>query len=367
METLPNSPQIVHVGLPEKNPQLITKLDEGIIANRLVERNEFINKQKKHLTSFTDVEQLVVARADQFVYEYCNRKLADLGLPPSSENNIPKPIYVKKMPSKNMVGGFSPRYGLIVVDANPQRRDLLVTSSAIMHESSHALAKTKNYLFWEEKKGQPASLELTETVGMPSIVKKKAKALLIEEGLAGMDTADFFLKYADKIDPQALEKRQGLRQNKIIKGVLKRLNNSIYGPIDFNQALSNIWSEKYTLPILGIKISLPYIGEVNIKILRTAEELCRTVGYVLSDSKEPAEDFIKIGRDFLDKSRITGSREGLEKIVEVFGWQTRKILNVDRDFKNIDSVMKLIRNKQKELSLVNQPSAGERTRTSTSY
>lgn len=364
METFSNLPELVHRGLPRSLD--VVKLNEDILGNRLTIKGDFIRRQEKYTTHFSGDQQIIIGKSEQFIQDFYNQKLSDLGIPRDSDRKFPRSIYLRKMPHKSMAGGYSAILGLIVIEANPEKNDLLVIATANAHENSHAVAKTKNFLFWNEKNGQ-IQLEETETVGMPSVVRRKDKAILIEEGLSEMDTADFFTKFADKIDHRVLEKRQGLRQNKIIKSILKRLNNSIYGRVDFDQALPYIWSEKYILPILGIKVSLPYFGEQNFKVLRVMQELCRTVGYETSDSKKQEVDFVKVGRDLLDKSRIAGSREGLEKIVQIFGFQARKILDIDKDFKGIDSVMKLIRQKQKDLGLMNLFGAGERIRTSTSY
>ena len=46
MEIQSNNPELVHIGLPKERPLDVAELNEGILANRQVTRDEFIQEQK---------------------------------------------------------------------------------------------------------------------------------------------------------------------------------------------------------------------------------------------------------------------------------------------------------------------------------
>lgn len=171
----------------------------------------------------------------------------------------------------------------------------------------------------------------------------------LENGLAYMDKADLYhLSSLQGIFPAEVHRRKELAANDTIASDYIRSIPSIYG------AISRGDIEAFVSVVENARGQRIQFDSIPIRNYRFIQEVCRTLGFVLSAGKAGSNGaYTQIGRDILDRDRYTGHTDGLKMIVHVFGRdRARQIFRVDDQYNHLDEAMQAVRETQRDFDLL---------------
>lgn len=331
------------IGLPidaQQEERLQTRLYEAIVktSGRAIEKEVKTYRP----ADLTPEEHELLRQAEGRIHTYFTHKKGSLGLPSSLHWPLPEVSYVRspiKVKGKSLADGaaFSALgFPLVYID---KTKDLLGAGITAAHELSHLATQRELWAYWKDQvKEKPTITKAVVKTGAESIANQELLGSGIENGLAILDSVDTYYAALQSLFPKEARERKEALSSKHIQRELKRLDRSLFGPVD--RSLIEPFLIFYPAPIVG---KLAMIDERSWQNARIVEELCRTIAYATHGAIEEA-------KEMLDKDRFTGTHDGLREIVRIFGKEDAlSLLRLKDDGKNLGQAMKLIRAKQRAL------------------